>query len=97
MAKFDGEKQTRSITLQCEPATLRTSGHADFKLTNAEGVVVFDSREQRFKDALAQASAAGTSDTLRPAYAVHREYDPNHYRWGTKFHRRSQHPMELLP
>jgi hypothetical protein len=81
MAKFDREKQTRSITLQCEPARLRTSGHVDFRRTNAKGAISFDSRDQRFKDALALASAAGTSDTFRRMIDFRLAYyaDPQHH------------------
>jgi hypothetical protein len=66
VAKLDDLKHQRSVTVLCEPAMLRISGgDVDCKVTNAEGKVVVDSREQRFKEALALASAAASSDTLR--------------------------------
>jgi hypothetical protein len=41
MAKFDELKQTRSITVLCEPARLRISGgHVDSKVPNADGMVM---------------------------------------------------------
>ena len=80
--KFDELTQARSVTVICEPAVLRISGgHVDIKVTNAEGAVVFDSREQRFKDALAVASAAGTSNTLQRMIDFRLAYhaDPQHH------------------
>jgi hypothetical protein len=82
MAKLDMLKRTRSITLQCEPATLRISGgHVDVKVTNAEGKVVFGSKEERFDDALALASAAEKSETLRRMIDFRLAYynDPEHH------------------
>lgn len=82
IAKLDELKQARSVTVVCEPAALRVSaGHVDFTVTNAEGVVVCDSREQRFKDALALACTAGTSDTLQRMIDFRLGYfaDPQHH------------------
>jgi hypothetical protein len=82
IAKLDEVKQTRSITVLCESAKLRISGgHVDFKVTNADGVVVVSSREQRLKDALALACAAGSSDTLRRMIDFRLAYfaDPQHH------------------
>jgi hypothetical protein len=82
MARLDTVKGTQSIEVTCEPAILRMSGgHVDFKVTDAEGMVVFDSREQRLNDALELASAAATSDTLRRMIDFRLAYyaDPEHH------------------